>query len=60
MKEFARYHVQKALKAASEGIDQTKLDWEDFHDFGKGVHTVPNTSDIDFILNEAYPLTNIK
>ena len=57
--EFAKYHVQKALKEASKSIELTKLDWEDFYDFIKGVSTGYNTENIQAIL-EAYPLENIK
>ena len=59
MIEFAKYHVQKALEEASKSIEQTKLDWEDFHDFSKGVTTIDNIENIQAIL-EAYPLENIK
>lgn len=57
--EFAKYHVKKALEAASKNIDQNKLEWYDYYDFSKGVETVENTSNIEAIL-EAYPESNIK
>ncbi len=59
MKDFAQYHVEKTLKAASESIEQEKLDWYDKYDYSCGVQTVPNTDNIEAIL-ESYDLNKIK
>lgn len=52
MIEFARFHVEAALKAAAEDV------WWDVND-DADLHNVNITINKDLILN-AYPLTNIK
>lgn len=52
MIEFARFHVEAALKAAAEDA------WWDVND-DADLHNVNITINKDLILN-AYPLTNIK
>jgi len=55
MIEFAKMHVEAALKAASEqATNETDYHWN-------GEDEVPVTGDMDkFSILNAYPLTNIK
>lgn len=57
MREFAKLHVQEALKAADENAQVTVVDYND-----GGFNSAPDpiySVDSDSILN-AYPLENIK
>lgn len=55
LKEFAKYHVQKALEAASIKVKLSV----DLHDFIEDSWTKGDKIDKDSILN-AYPLENVK
>ena len=59
-KQFAKYHVEQALKAASENVrDNIEIDWIDPYDYSAGHNGIKGEIDKDSILN-AYPLENIK
>jgi hypothetical protein len=58
--EFAKLHVQAALKAASEKVyHNIDIDWVDKYDYSAGHNGLTGSIDIDSILN-AYPIENVK
>jgi hypothetical protein len=60
MIEFAKLHVEAALKAASEEVyHNIDIDWVDRYDYSADHNGLTGSIDIDSILN-AYPIENIK
>lgn len=51
-KRFAIEVAKEALRNASENIDQKKLDYENPYDYSVGVTMVPNTENIESVLDE--------
>lgn len=60
MIEFAKLHVEAALKEASEEVcHDIQIDWCDPYDYSAGHNGIKGDIDKKSILN-AYPLENIK
>jgi len=58
--EFAKLHVEAALKKASEEVHHNiDIDWVDPYDYSAGHNGLKGRIDLDSILN-AYSLENIK
>lgn len=58
--EFAKLHVEQALKIASEQVyHDIQIDWCDPYDYSAGHNGIKGDIDKESILN-AYPLENIK